>query len=152
MDPKRTAKISRLAENLFEKLCFDAGLTPSPPKHDENGWDFIVEFPHNRIPRVYLDAQPAAIKFLCQVKSTDTFTNKVDMKVSNWDNLARTPIPAFIFILDFDGHDAPKRAYLCHFGDNRVAQTLKKVRELEKSGITDLNRRKMDFCVALKKR
>ena len=147
MDPKRTAKISRLAENLFEKLCFDAGLTPSQPKHDENGWDFIVEFPQNRIPRVYLDAQPAAIKFLCQVKSTDTFANKVEMKVSNWDKLARTPIPAFMFVLDFDGRDEPKRAYLCHFGVDRVAQTLKKVRELEKAGIIELNQSRMDFCI-----
>ena len=130
-----TARIKWLAdrgENYLEALCIDANLTRSRPGRDEQGWDYFIELPPNRLPAIYLDAQPAPIKFLCQVKATDDFTNlSLSMKVSNWERLARTPLPAFVLILDYRGTKEPQAVYLCHIGADRIADTLRRIRELE---------------------
>ncbi len=103
MNHLRTRQIGRLAEGQFETLCISSELTASPPKHDEYGWDYIVEFPPNRLANPFLDAQPTPIKFLCQVKATDNFSYEIPMKVSKLDHLSRATLPAFLFVVDFNG-------------------------------------------------
>ena len=69
------------------------------------------------------------------------------MKVSNFEHLARTPLPTFVFIIDFQGTDHPRTMYLCHFDQaHRVSQTLNKIRELEAAGETDLHKHSMTFA------
>ncbi|MFD0934656.1 hypothetical protein ACFQ12_05580 [Methylobacterium trifolii] len=143
-DPQRTKWLARTSENFFDKACIDARLTASPPKHDENGWDFFVEMPPNRIPNIFLDAQPSPIKFLCQVKATDDFSSlRLSMKVSNFENLARTILPAFVVVIDYRGLDEPQYVYVCHFGNERISQTLKRMRELQAKNQTQLNQHEM---------
>ncbi len=148
IDPERTKFINRHSENLFKTLCDDAGLTPHHPTYDENGWDFYVEFPFNKVVNVFRDAQPPSIKLFCQVKSTDNFAEKsITMNVSNWDKLARNIHPSFVFVVDFAGGDKPAATYLCHFDNQRIAQALRRVRELDALGDRELHKRDMKFSV-----
>lgn len=134
-DAERIKKIGDLGEHFFRGLCIGANVSQSRPGRDEKGWDFFIEMPQNRLPSVYLDAQPAPIKLLCQVKSTDDFSDrKLSMKVSNFEHLARTPIPSFVLVVDFRNTDSPQAVYLLHFNAERIAQTLTRIRELEAAG------------------
>lgn len=147
-DAGRAKQLGRLGEREFDRLCILDNLSRSRPDPDEQGWDFLVEMPANRIPGIYLDAQPAAIKFLCQVKATDDFgSRKLAMKVSNFEHLARTPLPSFVFVVDYRGANTPHSTYLCPFDDERIAQTLRRIRELEAAGRKDLHRHEMTFTV-----
>ncbi len=146
MDQVRIKEIDGLAENYFEKLCIRSRLTRTRPGKDENGWDWFLEFPQNRIVGLDLDAQPAPIKCLVQVKATDSLKN-LTMKVSNFEHLARAQMPAFIFVAEFCGGQEPKKVFLCHFGEDRITQTLKKIREMEAGGDKDLHKTKMTFPV-----
>jgi len=140
----RTKQLGNLGENHLEKLCIGSNLSKSKPGQDENGWDYFIEFPQNRISAVHLDAQPAPIKFLCQVKATDNFESKsLSMKVSNWEHLARTPLPTFVLILDYKNGYSPVNCYLCHFNSERIGQTLKRIRELECNGKINLHEHEM---------
>ena len=144
----RVKKISRRAENYFRDLCLSSHLIATEPDHDENGWDFLVEFPSNRLPAVHLDAQPSAIKFLCQVKATDEFSRRtIPLKISNWDHLIRTPLPAFIFVVNYNNEDEPYEVFLEYIGRHHISSTLKRIRELEADGDTDLHKHTMNLAV-----
>ena len=146
--PERVKKISRNAENLFRKMCTSSNLSHAKPEYDENGWDFLVEFPPNRLPAVYLDAQPPAIKFLCQVKATDDLSIRpVRLKLSNWEHLVRTPLPAFIFVVNYNNGEEPFEVFLQHIGSHHISRTLKRIRELEADGLTDLHKHYMNLAV-----
>lgn len=143
-DPARIKQLGDLGEHFLEGLCIGENLSKSKPGRDENGWDYFIEMPQNRIPAIHLDAQPAPVKFLCQVKATDDFEDmKLSMKVSNWEHLSKTPLPAFVLILDYRGQRQPQVKYLCHIDQSRMAQTLKRMRELEAVGSTDLHKHEM---------
>lgn len=143
-DPARIKQLGDLGEHFLEGLCIGENLSKSKPGRDENGWDYFIEVPQNRIPAIHLDSQPAPVKFLCQVKSTDNFEDRtLSMKVSNWEHLSKTPLPSFVLILDYRGQRQPQAKYLCHIDQNRMAQTLKRIRELEVGGSTDLHKHEM---------
>jgi hypothetical protein len=144
VDNDRNKWLARAGENFFSDACNNSMLTASSPKHDENGWDFIVEFPQNRFPMVRMDAQHAPIKFFCQVKATDHFADrKKELTVSNWENLARNALPSFILIVDYDGHDEPQEVYLCHVGKERIGQTLRRIRELDAENKRELHKHRL---------
>lgn len=143
-DSDRIKWLSRSGELLVDQACIDAGLTSSRPQYDENGWDRFIEMPPNRILNIYLDAQPSSIKCLCQVKATDNFSERrLSMTVANFDHLARTVLPAFVIVIDYRGGSEAHSIYFCYFGVERIAQTLKRVRELQARGNTFLNRHEM---------
>jgi len=146
VNPDRIAELGDRSENLFEKLCIGARFSRTRPGKDDKGWDFFVELQQNRLTNIDLDAQPAAVKFLCQVKGTDNFASrKLRMKVSNFEHLARTPLPTFLLIVDFKGHDEPQHVYFCHFDYKRIGQTLKRIRELQAKGKVALHNHSMYF-------
>ncbi|MCC0000637.1 MAG: hypothetical protein H6870_16940 [Methylobacteriaceae bacterium] len=146
MAEDRTRQLGRLGENFFERQCLDSHLSATPPKHDERGWDWFVEFPRNQLPAVFLDSQPPPLKILCQIKATDNFDDRrLSMKLSNFLHLTQTILPAFVVIYEFGGSNAPTKMYLCHFGLEWIAQTLKKVRQSEALGGANLHRQSMVF-------
>ena len=146
VDHERIRYISRLSENLFKKLCIQCGLSCSQPDHDENGWDAFVEFPTNSL-AVHRDGQPPPIKSLVQVKATDgQAACPIEMTISNWEKLAQTSLPSFMVLFYFNGDNDPQDIYVCHFDNHRIAQTLRKVREVESEQSLDvINHRKMMF-------
>ena len=144
-DAKRTTKIGRLGEILLHRLATEAGLTVSKPENDENGWDRILEFPANRVPNVFLDGQPSALKCLVQIKSSDKPAPRVSMEVSNFNHLAKNPMPTFFFFVYFAGGDAPIAAHLSHFHSEWIGKTLQKIRSLQAEGISELHKHKMVF-------
>ncbi len=145
-DASRVKWRSRNGENRLKDLCNDAGCTSTKPEYDEYGWDIFIDTPSNRLPILSLDAQPAPIKVLCQVKTTDDILkNPISMHISNWEHLAKIPLPTFLYIVDYKGTRKPQQEYLCHFDAQRIGQTLKRLREFHSEGITKIHKKGMVF-------
>ncbi|WP_156634156.1 hypothetical protein [Methylobacterium sp. Leaf113] len=149
VDQSRIKWLKEAGENFFSSACNNSGMVATKPGQDTNGWDFFVELPQNRIPLIRLDAQPAPVKFICQVKASDNLTNLTrPITVSNMEHLCRSMLPAFILMVDFSGGYKPINAYFCHIDKDRIAQTLKRIRELEKAGVADLHKRNINVTAS----
>ena len=140
MGIEATPRTDRIAEKLFERLCLDAGCAVNPSGDDQNGWDFIVEFPspaHAGPP----DTRPPALICLVQIKSTQTDTTSVRIKLSNALKFAKNPLPCFTVLIRFDkdGKTA-SQYYLQHFTDDQIAQALKSGRQAHTKKKGALNR------------
>jgi hypothetical protein len=122
-------RTDRIAESLFEHLCLDAGCAVNRSGDDQNGWDFLVEFPppaHAGPP----DTRPPALTCIVQIKSTQTSGKTVRIKLSNALKFAKNPLPCFTVLIQFakDGKTATNY-YLQHFTDPQIAQALKSGRQ-----------------------
>lgn len=147
-DQDRIKELGQLGEADFKRLCITARVSSSRPDLDENGWDFFIELPSNRLSHLRRDEQPSAVKLLCQVKATDNLDDlRLSLKVSTLEKLATAALPTFVFILVYEGDDSPARMYLCHIGQDRIAEILTQVRQLEKDGFDDLHRHSMSLRV-----
>lgn len=136
-DPRR----DRLAVNLIEKLCFDVGCAVNSAEDDRNGWDLIVEFP---VPphRGPADTRLPALKCFVQVKSTQTDTASVRIKLSNALSLAKNPLPCFtVLVMYADDGKTPTKIYLQHFDKPQIARALKAARQAHADGEIALNQK-----------
>ncbi|QWV17018.1 hypothetical protein [Stutzerimonas zhaodongensis] len=119
-----------LGESVFSAWCADAGLIPNGSSVvDKTGWDFYVEFPFASSSNP-LDLHKGPCECKVQVKSTDNRKRSLQIKLSNLRRLATAQMPAFFLFLEFDGGSNAERAYLVHVGDDLIAKTLKRIREL----------------------
>ncbi|MFL5381672.1 MAG: hypothetical protein ACJ8GN_04045 [Longimicrobiaceae bacterium] len=67
------------------------------------------------------------------MKSTDGRPGRWAIKLDNWVRLVNAPLPAFLLVLEFDGENECKRAYLVHVGEELIRRALARVRELSVS-------------------
>ncbi len=122
-------RTDRIAESLFERLCLDAGCAVNRSGDDQNGWDFLVEFPppeHVGPP----DRRPVALSCLVQIKSTTTSNQSVRIKLSNALKFAKNPLPCFTVLIQFAKNGkTPVHWYVQHFNDPQIAQALKSGRQ-----------------------
>ncbi len=135
MSKKRSAlKIGKLGEKTLSKWATEADLIINRSDEDESGWDFVVEFPldsEQPQTRTSLDKRIAPIQCLVQVKSTDSRTGKRDIKLSNWERLVKSPLPAFFLVCEFDGLNECQRAFLIHIDERLIRRVLKRLREAD---------------------
>jgi len=141
MAKSASPRTDRIAENLFERKCLDEGCTVNRVGDDQNGWDFIVEFP----PLAHdgpVDTRPPALSCLVQIKSTQTESATVRIKLSNALKFAKNPLPCFTVLIVFsaDGK-TPSRYYLQHFHHDQITQALKSARQAHGSTSAAPNRK-----------
>jgi hypothetical protein len=141
VDSKRD--LGGLGEDTLSTWCRQVGIIPQPPKKDQYGWDFLLEFPLEPSSLPY-DLHPAPIKCWIQVKSTDTSKGNRDVALSNWQHLVNTSYPAFFLALEFDGQDDCQRAYLIHIREDYIYKALQRLREKSLTE-TKLNESTMSF-------
>jgi hypothetical protein len=132
--------IGDLGQDHFRGLCTGNGLSAVPANPDKHGWDFFVEFPPNLDPTIPLDRQNTLFKFLVQVKSTETDSTSILFKLSALKRLVDADLPAVIAHMQYD-KDAPlpARIRLLHIGPTHIENVLKRVREEQKRGRTDIH-------------
>src|SRR4030042_5003449 len=126
-------RIGEMGQSEFAKLASSADLTRNQSREDMTGWDYLVEFPRPRPAGQPADMVPPALECRVQVKATDRHRRRWHITLSNLERLAKSPIPAFICLLEFDGEENTKHVYLVHIGEQIIARVLKRLREQEKT-------------------
>jgi hypothetical protein len=138
MNIKRPA---RHAETLFNALCAAFGATCNGATEDERGWDFFVQFPERlgAEAKAPLDMQAGAQECLVQVKSTHG-KKGIRLKLSNAREFANSRMPCFVILFPYEDGKQSDYVYLLHYWEYEIARTLKRVREQDAKGDTDLHR------------
>ena len=150
-------------ESAFEYLCTRAELACNRSLRDRTGWDFIVEFPFETARRradrtkatpqsgslalaqPSLDHRGKAITSHVQVKATRGRSDRIALRLSSAEHLAKDPKPAFIIVpLMTPGGDV-RSAYLIHFADAALGKVLRRLRQAEADGKTDINHATVSF-------
>jgi hypothetical protein len=132
-------KVGPLGESYFRVLCDRAGIVCNKAYQDETGWDFIIEYPHNRNLPLPIDMQPPPLTCLVQVKATDKKKRSISVKLSALHRLVQHNLPVFFVVFDFASEKEPKFAYVIHVDEKIIEETLKKIRTLEADDIKDIN-------------
>jgi hypothetical protein len=125
--------VGSMGQSEFERLCSSVGLTRNVVREDKTGWDYFVEFPLPRAPGQPADMAPPARQCLVQVKATDSHRRKWDIALRNLERLAKSPMPAFVCLLEFNGGEHAQHVYLVHIGEVIIGRILKRLRQLEKT-------------------
>lgn len=131
--PVNNRNLGKLGENAFSSLCAAVGLISNPSNEDSSGWDFIVDFPQLIDSSVYADKSPAPIECKVQVKASDKLDKKIQIPLSNLMRLCQSPLPTFIFFLEFNNKEVAECGYLFHFDKEVIFKVLKKSREISVS-------------------
>jgi len=79
------------------------------------------------------------------VKATGKRNDRIQVKLSNWDRLVKSPLPAFFLVLEFDGGLHPQRAYLVHVGEVWIRGVLKRERELGSGAAKQLHKKSLSL-------
>lgn len=121
-----------LGELVLQTWCANIGITANKPTKDKYGWDFYLEFPLQiDITTECVHKVPTECKV--QVKATDKSHRKLAIELSNLHRLVTSPHPVFYLFLEFDGHSAPKKAFLLHLDKEIIEKVLKRVYTSEQS-------------------
>ena len=124
-----------LGETKVEEWALQKGIVPNRVHYDKKGWDIFLEFPQAKIANRIsypLDIRPPEISCLVQVKATDKKIGRINrIKLTNWERMAKSPLPCFFTVIEYDGKEDPQRAYIVHMGEYWIEKTLERLRELE---------------------
>ncbi len=130
----------RIGESLFELWCNEAELLPNPCKHDEAGWDFIVQFPPTTSPPpgIPADLAPNGPACLVQVKTTKSKQkNHVNIELSNWKHLVDIDAPCFVVFITLNSRNRPTSARIAHVDRDLGGRVLRRVRQADLDGNAD---------------
>lgn len=115
--------------------CASEGITANQSQEKDNmGWDFILEFPIEKMEGEPRDIASYPIKCLVQVKATDKNSKRKNITISNLEKLVKTPFPVFFCFIEFDNKDIPQSAYIVPLGKDIITKTLKRIRDLDNEG------------------
>jgi len=97
------------------------------------GWDFILDFPMERLTDLKSDIQAPPIECKVQIKSTNKDRKSSSIKLSNLLRFAKSPLPTFFVFIEYNNKPNPENIYIIHFDSQLITNTLKRVREIEQS-------------------
>lgn len=123
----------RPAQDEFKLLCSLAEVTCNSSVEDDHGWDFLVEYapegeshqPHDRV--------PGPRQALVQIKSTQGQSPRTRMKVSNALKLAKSDLPCFVVLFQYDTNGA-RRIYVRHYWEELIKRALRRGRQASAAG------------------
>lgn len=126
MRSTKIRRLARFAETSFATLCASAGALCHQAQEDENGWDFLVEFPVEMVAGP-ADTQPPGNRAFVQIKSTKTDRISCSIKLSNALKAAQSRDPWFVVMMVED-NGAPK-IYSVHIWKDQIERSLRAVRK-----------------------
>jgi hypothetical protein len=122
-------RIPRYAETKFSNLCAIHGALCHHSEEDENGWDYLVEFPQHPGPTP-ADTRPAPSTAYVQVKSTSKKQLTCRVKLSNALRAAQSLQPWFIVLIAVDARQRTA-VYGVHVWRGLIEATFMAVRQAE---------------------
>jgi hypothetical protein len=119
-------EIGTLGQDLLKGWFSQARITAIPASTDKHGWDLFIQL---RVEGGPHDAPERSCKV--QVKTTTTDSPTADIKLSNWERMAKERLPWFVLhiVLD-DARVEAREAYLVHIDETQVARALERLRKL----------------------
>ena len=139
-------QIGRAGEIKLDGLCNEIALTCVALFPDLLGVDRHIEFNVPEVP-VFgsLDTRPAPVSCYVQVKAKGPGQKYWQLQLSVAERLAKTGKPAFLALFEVDDRAQVTRGYLAHIRGDLLARVLERLRDAQKRGITDLNRRMLNL-------
>ena len=141
-------ELGDLGEIRFQEICASGGLICNKSVRDRAGWDFIVEFPLDGDQGVSLETRPAPISCRVQIKTTQDPNDKVRLRLTSLERLAKDPKPSFVYVLKVGAGNEVKSAHLIHLLDEPLAVILKRLRKEDVRGTTKPNRKTLSLTVS----
>lgn len=139
-------QIGRAGELKLDCICNEIALTCVSLIPDLLGVDRHIEFAAPEIsPFGSLDTRPAPISCYVQVKAKGPGQRYWQLSLSVAERLAKTGKPAFIALFEVSDRAQVIAGYLAHFRGDLLARVLERLRDAQKRGITDLNRRTINL-------
>ena len=126
---------------MFSSLCTDADVSCNKSQEDDNGWDFLVQFPPVHLPNEPLDFQPAEHLAFVQVKSTRGRRPSCRIKVSNAGRMAKATQPFFIVFVQLGSAGQRKRIFVRHVWRDLISDFLRAERLADSTGDLATHRR-----------
>ena len=127
-----SAELGRLGEARFAVMCAEARLLAQRPTDDQNGWDFLVEFPSAGDEED--DGVPQPRQALVQVKTVWEGARDVDLRLSAAARLGKSPFPSFLCILEVANTGEVVRLHVMHMWTPLLDRVLTKLREMRAAG------------------
>jgi hypothetical protein len=145
------ADLGGIGESFLEMLACQVGITPNRATRDRKGWDFHLSLPpaRARLRAGSLDARMVESSCFVQVKATRAAEPKARIKLSNWERMAKTTAPFFVFVVGVRRDSAEvERAWLVHVDEMMVRDVLAALRELPEGAGARLSERQRTVPMA----
>jgi hypothetical protein len=127
------ANLGQLGESQLLRWAAEVGLIANRSQNNDSaGWDFLIEWPNATDPNtVTVGSQSDGfIQALVQVKATFKADTKTDVKLTNWQRICRTPLPAFLLLFRFEEGTANLRsASLVHVDEAHIDRVNRRLAE-----------------------
>lgn len=131
----------RVGERELERLADEAHLVPIQPRPDAGGWDYCVQ-ENDPAPGTAIDLRSPGRRWMVQVKTVRRLTSTVKISLSNWERMAKDPLPWFVLVVEVVDL-RPRRSFLVHIGAHWIGRTLETLTKLSPAAQTRLNTRTM---------
>lgn len=131
-------RLPRFAETNFASLCAKTGALCHQSQEDENGWDYLVEFPED-VASGSPDMRTPAKRAFVQVKSTQGKRLTCSIKLSNARKAAQSLDPWFV-VLTVE-RNSKSRTYVIHIWKDLIESFLRSVRQAHIDGIQEHRKR-----------
>jgi hypothetical protein len=126
-------RLPKWAELTFASHCAAAGALAHPPEEDQNGWDYLVEFPQQTHPGP-ADTHPPAKSAYVQIKSVRQRRLTSRVTLSNALKAAQSTQPWFLVLVFVDKKTMSAEIYAIHVWEDFIRRALKAVRVAENAG------------------
>lgn len=133
-------RIGKKAEADFITLCMDVDATVNSSDDDQHGWDHVVEIAPAKPSNLPADLKTHVISCFAQIKGTKGRKRTAKLKLSNAVKSAQSPLPSFVFLLAYTKSGVPPTIYARHIWQDQIHHWLKRARETEATGKTDLRK------------
>lgn len=142
-------ELGEKGESRFREICADAQLICNKSDRDRAGWDFIVEFPFAKGgENEALDSRQAPISCHIQVKTLLEKRDRLQMRLSSAERLAKEKKPSFVYVFRVDANNEFVESFLIHLIDEPLGAILKRLRKERASGnLNRINNKKVTLAV-----
>jgi hypothetical protein len=134
--------IGEIGERILTVWCAENGMVVNKADEDKKGWDYIIQFENNIKTEKMLDKKLDEISLFVQVKTTTKKGNNRSIKLSNWNNAIRNPLPSFILYIVLQSKSIIKDVYFIHINEKYIEKILQILRGLNDP---DINHKKLQF-------
>lgn len=118
---------------MLKQWAHEAGISPNPATNDVKGFDYLLVLPKTRDSTATnpLDLDPPELSCLVQVKATRNADRPIAVKLSNWERLAKSPLPAFFLVVEVGATNKVGRAFLIHVAKEEISRVQGRLRKLK---------------------
>lgn len=138
-------ELGEKVESEFGVLCADAKLVANKSSRDRAGWDYNINARIDLRGRNHLDSRPNPLACIMQVKGMLARNDRIRVRLTSIEQLAKDPKPAFIYALKINEDLSLNSAYLIHFLGANLERVLEKLRRQELEPGDALNKVYLDF-------